>query len=98
MVVSIGSIHAGTKAIIIPEVLELKGSIRCLHHDNTVIRERIKKRIRSGRMQAPLWQRIPENTYTEYQILRYTAKGHKVIYERCGVHDPETIVAGSSVC
>ncbi len=34
---------------------------------------------------------------TEYQILRYTAKGHKVIYERCGVHDPETIVAGSKL-
>lgn len=45
MVVSIGSIHAGTKAIIIPEVLEMEGSIRCLHHDDAVVRERMKKRI-----------------------------------------------------
>ena len=45
MVVLIGSIHAGTKAIIIPEVLEMEGSIRCLHHDDAVVRERMKKRI-----------------------------------------------------
>ena len=31
---------------------------------------------------------------TEYQILRYTAKGHKVIYERCEVHDLQHFARG----
>ena len=39
-VISIGKIVAGTKNIVIPEKLEMEGSIRCLHNDDSKVRER----------------------------------------------------------
>lgn len=39
-ILSFGQIHAGTKSIIIPQSLEMEGSIRCLHTDDAQVRER----------------------------------------------------------
>lgn len=39
-VISFGMIHAGNKEIVIPETLEMQGSIRCIHRNDEHIRNR----------------------------------------------------------
>lgn len=46
-VISFGRINAGNNPIIIPEDLELEGSIRCLHLDDYIVRERFKEIVES---------------------------------------------------
>ena len=42
-IISVCKIHAGTKNIIIPETLELEGSIRCLHKNDEMVRNRFQE-------------------------------------------------------
>lgn len=42
-VISVGKIHAGQKEIVIPDELEMEGSIRCLHDDDEQVRNRFKE-------------------------------------------------------
>lgn len=42
-VISVCKIHAGIKEIVVPEVLEMEGSIRCLHDDDEAVRLRFKE-------------------------------------------------------
>jgi len=42
-VISVCKIHGGTKEIIIPETVELEGSIRCLHDQDEAVRRRFKE-------------------------------------------------------
>ena len=39
-VISVGKIHSGQKEIIVPDLLEMEGSIRCLHEDDEAVRKR----------------------------------------------------------
>lgn len=39
-IITVCKIHAGEKNIVIPETLELEGSIRCLHENDAQVRER----------------------------------------------------------
>ena len=42
-VISVGTIHGGTKEIIIPEKVVLSGSVRCLHSGGNAVRERMRQ-------------------------------------------------------
>lgn len=42
-VISVGTIHAGTKEIVIPEKVELSGSVRCLHLGDDIVRARMRQ-------------------------------------------------------
>ncbi len=42
-IVTVCKIHAGTKNIVIPETLELEGSIRCLHENDAAVRARLQE-------------------------------------------------------
>lgn len=42
-VISVGKIHSGQKEIIIPDILEMEGSIRCLHNNDLEVRNRFKE-------------------------------------------------------
>lgn len=42
-VISVGKIHAGEKEIVIPDTLELEGSIRCLHFDHLHVHNRFRE-------------------------------------------------------
>ncbi|MBK5261655.1 MAG: amidohydrolase [Peptostreptococcaceae bacterium] len=44
-VISVCKIHGGSKEIIIPDSVELEGSIRCLHDDDELLRERFTELI-----------------------------------------------------
>ncbi|MFC1803817.1 amidohydrolase, partial [Thermoproteota archaeon] len=46
-VITFGKIHGGSFNIIIPEKVELEGSIRCLHERDAEVRERFKEVVRS---------------------------------------------------
>lgn len=43
-IITVCKIHAGEKNIVIPETLELEGSIRCLHENDAQVRERLWRR------------------------------------------------------
>ncbi|MEL7623816.1 MAG: amidohydrolase [Clostridiales bacterium] len=42
-VISVCKIHSGTKEIIVPEILEMEGSIRCLHDKDALVRQRFEE-------------------------------------------------------
>ena len=42
-IISFGRVHAGTYPIIIPEKMEIEGSLRCLHPDTREIQERMRE-------------------------------------------------------
>ncbi len=42
-VISVGTIHGGTKEVIIPEKVELSGSMRCLHSGRDAVRARMRQ-------------------------------------------------------
>lgn len=42
-VISVGKIHGGTKEIVIPDTVELEGSIRCLHDEDEAARHRFQQ-------------------------------------------------------
>ena len=44
-VISVCKIHGGTKEIIVPDEVELEGSIRCLHDNDAAVRERLAELI-----------------------------------------------------
>ena len=43
-VISVCKIHGGAKEIIVPDEVELEGSIRCLHHGDEAVRQRFRER------------------------------------------------------
>lgn len=46
-VISVCKIHGGSKEIVVPDTVEMEGSIRCLHEDDALVHERFKELVNS---------------------------------------------------